>query len=524
MTKPHRNPVLRSLLALACSPLHPFLLGTGIALGIVNGLRHRYDIEEVWATLVVLTAATAAMILAFRPLLRGFRNAAVGTTLVLAWLWLQPAALIDLHIDISLWWAFAAASGVGGLVLAYHLRRVGPVSAIIPMTLNVIGAAILLPTLPGFLIWEGIVAPQRPQPRDIFPDLPTLTERGPDVWHLILDRYANGEALSRVYGFDNEPFLSALEARGFSVARDAAANYQFTSHSLASTLNADYLDALSTAPSLMRADWVPLYRAVSDNRITRLFLASGHTLYYHGSWWHPTRGHSLARENIGIRLFPALWQNLHANSMPYHLFRGSNIPYLSTRRDQCDRVLQAFRRLEDVARLPDRKFVFAHVLVPHPPYVMDRTGRCIDLSEAEQRSRRDNYVGQVEYANRRVLALIDVILSGPRPAVIILQSDEGPWPAELAGDERFIGSEWRAVDWGAATRDQLREKFRILYAIRSPDAEAFDLDTHPSPVNAYRLVLNRHFGAALPTLPDRSFVFYLANDLYRFHDVTDLVR
>ena len=46
----------------------------------------------------------------------------------------------------------------------------------------------------------------------------------------------------RDYDFDNEPFLTALEERGFHVARHAHANYIKTPLSLVSSLNMDFLD------------------------------------------------------------------------------------------------------------------------------------------------------------------------------------------------------------------------------------------------------------------------------------------
>ena len=50
----------------------------------------------------------------------------------------------------------------------------------------------------------------------------------PDVYYVILDGYTRGDVLGEVYRFDNEPFLSALEERGFVVARESYSNYPAT--------------------------------------------------------------------------------------------------------------------------------------------------------------------------------------------------------------------------------------------------------------------------------------------------------
>jgi len=67
--------------------------------------------------------------------------------------------------------------------------------------------------------------------------------RRPDVYYLVFDRYANQETLREFFDYQNDAFLSELEARGFTVARDSWANYGKTSLSLVSSLDLDYLDA-----------------------------------------------------------------------------------------------------------------------------------------------------------------------------------------------------------------------------------------------------------------------------------------
>ena len=61
-----------------------------------------------------------------------------------------------------------------------------------------------------------------PTPTGVALDDPAVK---PDIYYIILDRYANADTLSEIYDFDNEPFLHELEARGFSIAHHAWANY-----------------------------------------------------------------------------------------------------------------------------------------------------------------------------------------------------------------------------------------------------------------------------------------------------------
>jgi len=67
------------------------------------------------------------------------------------------------------------------------------------------------------------------------PDL----RKAPDIYYLIVDRYANGKVLKQKFGFDNHEFLDFLRAKGFCVADDSRCNYPKTHMSLASSVNID---------------------------------------------------------------------------------------------------------------------------------------------------------------------------------------------------------------------------------------------------------------------------------------------
>ena len=79
----------------------------------------------------------------------------------------------------------------------------------------------------------------------------------PDIYYIILDRYANADTLSEIYDFDNEPFLDELEERGFSIAHHAWANYFKTALSLYSSLNMNYIDPAQARRGHERTGQIP---------------------------------------------------------------------------------------------------------------------------------------------------------------------------------------------------------------------------------------------------------------------------
>jgi hypothetical protein len=154
---------------------------------------------------------------------------------------------------------------------------------------------------------------------------------------------------------------------------------------------------------------------------------------------------------------------------------------------------------------------------------VDADGRCISAEEATSRTRAENYTRQVMYTNREILKFLDVAMKrpGPKP-IIILQSDEGPWPQRFAGDEiTRLGADVTPTDWLTATPSELMEKMAILNALYLPDRDMSAIAETATPVNSFRMVLREYFKVPLELLPDREVIFESADRLYRFHDVTE---
>jgi len=102
--------------------------------------------------------------------------------------------------------------------------------------------------------------------------------------------------------------------------------------------------------------------------------------------------------------------------------------------------------------------------------------------------------------------------------IILLLSDEGPWPNGYRYNER-------AFDWTAATSSELKQKFGILNAVYLPAKTAQEVGFHSAitPVNEFRVLFNAYFGLDLPLLPDRNYIWPNQSDIYTYLDVTDKV-
>ena len=505
-------------------PLHPVFIVLNLVLLFSAGEVSGIEVSTMLHAAGVFLAATAILIALLTPSL-GLNRAAIGASVILI-LAIPVPAVLGTPETIG-------ATGRLAVLMVIPLLIVGTVIGLhrpegrAPLTLifNLVSLALLVQSaVPP--VSKSIDLAGRPSPAQLYPDLPAAApnEAAPDVWHIVMDRYAGGEVLKQVYGFDNAPFLEALDQRGFSVARAAAANYQRTAQSLTSTLNLDYLTPFEESGRVAGDDLLPLYRALQDNRVSRFFAAEGYAVIHAGPWWEPTRHDANETVSLDYADQPELMRVMLDRSLLGYIAVATGVEFANGRLTQCNRTLAQFDRLEQTAASSERKFVFAHILLPHPPFVFDAEGACKDGAVAARMTRVENYVDQVRYANRRLLALLDRIMAGPRPAVILLQADEGPWPEAFAGNELDIGMDATHIDWRELSGEQLREKMLILYGLRYPDAPAAGIGDHATPVNAYRMILNRYFSGSYEILPERSYVFRDRQNLYDFIDVTKALQ
>ena len=149
--------------------------------------------------------------------------------------------------------------------------------------------------------------------------------------------------------------------------------------------------------------------------------------------------------------------------------------------------------------------------------MFESDGRYVSADEESRRPRRVNYINQVNAANLFAKRLVDGILArAPSPPVIILQGDEGPYPAGTGSDDRY--------NWRTATPQDVRETSGILNAYYLPAGRRSALYASISPVDSFRVVFNAYFGTQLEMLPDQVCGHESETHPYTFFDPTDAVN
>jgi hypothetical protein len=366
----------------------------------------------------------------------------------------------------------------------------------LPKALGV--AAAVLIAITGFQIGSAQSGVARPRPavadRDgTVPGAERAAEQH-DIYFIVLDGYARQDVLDRYYGFDNGDFLRQLRSRGLQVSTQSSSNYAWTFLSLVSTLNMRYVtDLFEGRLGPESLDRSIVYDAIRDNEVARFLRERGYEIVHLRSTWGATSVNPYADREV--RCESSVYNNEFVRAVAESSWLGAFHTKAGVDLAHCN--LANFRALQSIASSGKPRFVFAHFVLPHHPYLFDKDGRILRNAVVSNQFEfqkqlwedRDSYRDQLQFVNRKVLETIDALLAkpGPRP-IIVIESDHGPGLAR-----------------GMSEVAHYAVRFANLGAYYLPGAPADLMPSTGSAVNQFRRILSHYFGADLPPLPDRHF-------------------
>lgn len=348
----------------------------------------------------------------------------------------------------------------------------------------------------------------------------------PDIYYIILDEYANSKTLLDLHGFDNSPFLDTLRQRGFFVAEDSRANYPATFLSLASSLNMGYVNFLSGHD----LDFRIAYHLIDHNRVSALLRTVGYQIIYFPSIYYVTNGMESAdiiyRIQREVPLLGVEYSNFDLvlfNTTLLGSLLDSSEEY-NVQDDYRETTLYALENLRAVPEIDGPTFAFAHITVPHRPYIftvddapalpddLAVDGRVVAEGTYAPYTAESNipaYLDQINFINRAIISVVDDILAkSDVPPIIIIQSDHG---------HRMQG-EPGVDEWGPA--EIYEHVFPVLNTYLLPEYDGPAIPPDISPVNTFRLIFDHYLGTDLGLIEERSFYpeDYFSHD---FVEVTD---
>jgi hypothetical protein len=504
--------------------VRPLILSLIVALILLGGLR--WLVGE-WVKAGLLTSLILLLFFSYGHVYELVKNVSVA------------GFLIGRHRFLSLAWV-AILAGVGWQIWRADSQRLHPIQSFLNIVFVV---AVVLPLLT--MARQGVLSSRAAFNRPAASEGGSLHWNGPgqppDIYYIVLDSYGRQDVMRDLYGFDNQDFINALRQRGFYVADKSDANHTSTAFSLASSLNMDTLPDLGIdlPPGTYPA---PLTDPIRDSLVRQQLEQLGYRTVALSSGWAPTSiinadiflepGQRSLGEDQASRLpQPTQFESFLINTTwlraPLDVLQARNIAALSESLDtlqgnegQRRLVLWSFDQLQRMPDVRGPKFVFAHVVSPHRPYLFGPDGErtpssgamTLDESAPTTNAAQEffEYRDQLLYVNKRTLETLDVLLSESRSdPIIILQSDTGP----------AFGFDWTQPD-----QDNLLMKIGILNAYHLPPTCNAQLYPTITPINSFRLVFDCIFEGNYPLRADLTyFSDHHSPDGYTFTPIDDIL-
>ena len=357
--------------------------------------------------------------------------------------------------------------------------------------------------------------PSEPQSNQPVENGSASTGQYPDIYILIMDAYGRSDVLNELYGVDTSEFLNFLDEKGFYVADQSRSNYIETHLSIASLLNYDYF--LPWNPPDTASEYFDYFnRSIKENRLFLFLQQKGYKVVALQSEYLLTdfqNADIYYQSNIGFNDIERLVITNSVFNVEPSI--RTNLFYQGHRQ----RLLNNFEKLQTIPTLPEPKVVFAHFLLPHPPFIFDQDGNPVSSFrsytiwdgskfEGSDEEYLTGYKNQLLYSNSLIESTIQAILSqSTNPPIIILQGDHGPAAY---------------LNWNSVEKSCLWERTGILNAYYAPDYIKQNLYSTITPVNSFRVILNGIFNTNLSYLDD--LTYYSSNTNHSMVEVTGLIE
>lgn len=271
----------------------------------------------------------------------------------------------------------------------------------------------------------------------------------PDIYFIVPDRLTSPQGL-RDTGDDPSSFVQQLEDMGFYVRDNGLSNdLQSRNHKqgdvtrttrfIASVLNfSDTTDldiAHNTAASKM---WTP--------GIPMVLQANGYTYYHIGSWYMETMVSRVANYSYVYHDFGFL-DYFTKDEFVTAIIDRSYLRYLNAfvlkqRNDDTNRARLWYQldSVIDTTTKASPKFVFVHLIMPHPPFIFTADGQ---PQNTEGKSLQQLYLEQAQFTESYLLEMVKAI---PKDAIVIIQADEGMnFDQNLEENEKLTDNQFEGV-------------------------------------------------------------------------------
>jgi hypothetical protein len=319
-------------------------------------------------------------------------------------------------------------------------------------------------------------------------------EKRPDIYFILMDEYSGSRALKTYFNYDNSRFEQLLKQQGFFVAASSKCNYTATVYSMAATLSMNYLGWLGDRKE-NAFDYAQADKLISANETMQFLKSNGYTLYNYSIFdidGQPSRFNpGLFSFKLKLITAKTLLKRIEKDLLwKVQVGMGGNVDWIGERMQHKFKagnkeVLRLTREVTAIQGQP--KFVYSHLLMPHPPFSYDSTGAEVNISAWDKKLDPEflnkAYLQYLVHTNKVVGELInDLLQKTNRQAVIILMSDHG-YRSLIVNGKTMVPD----------------NNFTAVYIPGSNYTYYYDSISN---VNQFRAMFNSLFDTRIPLLPD----------------------
>jgi hypothetical protein len=306
----------------------------------------------------------------------------------------------------------------------------------------------------------------------------------PDIYFVMLDEYAAPSQMKRYFQYDMSPFVEYLTRRGFiitemsteslatAVILDGLLNMEVKKRQSGTLSSGSLSGRLLESTNIVNAQDEEQMIRLRNSKVIVYLKSIGYQFINMGSWFTQTRYNQLADQNINCFGFQ-FTEELSAIILNNSVLRLVLINRYFHRKA----VLDAFSNLENMPVTAGKpKFILAHIICPHLPYVFGANGEKLGLTQGENKDAKQLYLDQHTFISKKVKEFVDKKLSTSHlTPVIIIQADHG-------------------------ARMDTPDAHQVFSAVYAPNFKGKSWQDSISSVNTFRVLFNDVFGTNLEIL------------------------
>jgi hypothetical protein len=309
----------------------------------------------------------------------------------------------------------------------------------------------------------------------------------PDIYHIVLDEYTSNQVLQEDFQYNNSDFVTVLEDLNFLFPSNPLSNYPSTEPFLSSVLNMRYLED----SNLKNFDRIHIEETIVDNSVMQFLKNYNYKIIVPYSGYGAHDKFLKSDENSCSDVI------FLKNRFLTELSRTTIINYFIEKQIENERrhiQLCTLSQLPEIGeKYTEPVYVFAHLFIPHAPYLFDKEGNSITPSSNKLKgllgwNNTSGYLNEIEFINKKMINISTEILTHSNNSIIIIQGDTGSSILNNPNMDDFV-----------------KKRLSILFAIHFPDSDKEWFPNTTTSANIYRIIFNQYFESNYELLPDRYF-------------------